>query len=171
MMSERTPGGLLLPDNDALDLVRHAPWPPRSEEPSAVPNGLRIDAGYLSPYFVTHPDRFAAELDDPLVLVAEQPIARPQELVPILENVARTGRALLIIATAIEDEVLALLVLNKLRGILRVCAIAAKNIESIAHHLRCKVMRAPFERLSIKDLGTAKHVNSGMKSTIIERVE
>ena len=170
-MSERTPGGLLLPDNDALELVKHAPWPPRSKEPPAVPNGLRIDAGYLSPYFVTNPDRCAAELDDSFVLVAEQTIARPKELVPILENVARTGRAVLVIATAIEDEVLALLVLNKLRGILRVCAIAAKNIETIAHYLRCKVMRAPFEGLSINDLGTAKHINSGMKSTIIERVE
>jgi chaperonin GroEL len=169
-MSERTPGGLLLPDKDALELVRHAPWPPCSKEPSPVPNGLRVDAGYLSPYFVTNPDGFVAELDDSLVLVAEQTIARSLGLVPILERIARTGRALLVIATAIEDEVLALLVLNKLRGTLRVCAIAAEHVQSIAHSLGCKVMRAPFEGLSIKDLGTARHISSGMKSTIIERV-
>ena len=168
-MSEKTPGGLLLPDHDALELLKHAPWPPRGEEPSATPDGLRIDAGYLSPYFITDPDRSTAELDDAFVLAAEQTTRRPQELVPILENVARTRRAMLVIATAIEDEVLALLVLNKLRGILRVCAVAAKNIESIAHHLSCRVLRAPLEGLAIHDLGAAKHISSGMQSTIIER--
>ncbi|MDD5301952.1 MAG: hypothetical protein PHS14_02500 [Elusimicrobia bacterium] len=168
-MSDKTPGGLLLPDDDALELVEFAPWPPSNVEPSEKPGGLRVEAGYLSPYFVTDPERFTAELDDALVLIAERPIERARELVPILEEAARKGRAVLVVAPGLAGEVLALLALNKLRGTLRVCAIASKDLEPIARHLGCEVLRAPLEGRALADLGAAKRVTCGMKSTIIER--
>ncbi len=170
-MSGRTPGGLLLPDEEALGFVKSAPWPRRCEEPSASTNGLRIDAGYLSPYFITDPERSTAELDDAFVLATGQAIRKPHELVPILESVARTGRAVLVIAPVIEDEALALLVLNKLRGILRVSALTAKDAESVARYVKCRAMSGPIERLVVDDLGTARRIRSGMKSTVIVRVD
>lgn len=110
-----------------------------------------------------------AELDDAFVLVTGQEIVKAQGLVPILENVARRGKAVLIIAPVIGDEPLALLVLNKLRGTLRVCAVAAANVEPIAYHVRSTGFSAPIEELAIKDLGTAARVRSGMRSTVIGR--
>ena len=167
-MSAKTPGGLLLPDAEALDLVKRAPQPAQGEEPAAKPDGLTVDAGYLSPYFITDAGRCVVDLADALVLVTERTLVKPQELVPILERVVRADRALLIVASGAEAEVLAFLVLNKLRGILRVCASATTNLEPIAHHVGCKVVRVPLERLAIGDLGVAKHVASGAKSTVIE---
>ncbi len=170
-MSGKTPGGLLLPDKDTLELVKRITWPQRCEEPSSVPDGLRIDAGYLSPYFVTDPKRFTAELDKALVLAVERPIVKPEELVPILDNVARAGKALLVAAPAIEDEVHAFLVLNKLRGMLRVCAVAATSAGSIANYMRSKIISGPIEAVGIGDLGSARRVSSGMKSTVIIRAD
>src|SRR5881227_2384886 len=78
--------------------------------------GMQFDRGYLSPYFVTNPDRMEAVLEDPLILIHEKKISALRELVPVLEQVAREGRSLLIIAEEVEGEALATLVVNKIRG-------------------------------------------------------
>ncbi len=90
-----------------------------------ITEGMRFDKGYISPYFVTDSERMEAALEEPFILVTDKKINLVQDLVPVLEQVARTGRPLLIIAEDIEKEALATLVVNRLRGILNVCAIKA----------------------------------------------
>jgi chaperonin GroEL len=87
--------------------------------------GMQFDRGYLSPYFVTDPERMEAVLEDALILIHDKKISSMKDLLPILEKVAQLGRPLLIIAEDIEGEALATLVVNKLRGTLRVCAVKA----------------------------------------------
>jgi chaperonin GroEL len=90
-----------------------------------VVEGMQFDRGYLSPYFVTNPETMEAELDEPLLLIHDKKISNMKELLPILEKAAQTGRPLLIISEDIEGEALATLVVNKLRGTLKVCAVKA----------------------------------------------
>ncbi|MFN3360164.1 MAG: chaperonin GroEL [Pseudanabaenaceae cyanobacterium] len=90
-----------------------------------VTEGMRFDKGYISPYFVTDSERMEASLEDPVVLITDKKITMVQDLVPVLEQVARAGRPLVIIAEDIEKEALATLVVNKLRGVLNVCAVKA----------------------------------------------
>src|SRR5205814_4538827 len=87
--------------------------------------GMQFDRGYLSPYFVTNPDRMEAVLEDPLILIHEKKISALRELVPVLEQVAREGHPLLIIAEDVEGEALATLVVNKIRGIIKAAAVKA----------------------------------------------
>lgn len=87
--------------------------------------GMQFDRGYLSPYFVTNPEKMVAEIEDPAILLYEKKISNMRDMLPILEGVARAGRPLLIIAEDIEGEALATLVLNKLRGTLNVTAVKA----------------------------------------------
>ena len=90
-----------------------------------VVEGMQFDRGYLSPYFVTNPDRMEVVLEDPLILIHEKKISALRDLLPLLESVAREGKPLLIVAEDIEGEALATLVVNKLRGTLNVCAVKA----------------------------------------------
>ncbi|MEN9236357.1 MAG: chaperonin GroEL, partial [Gloeomargarita sp. GMQP_bins_44] len=90
-----------------------------------VTEGMRFDKGYISPYFATDPERMEAILEDALVLITDKKITLVQDLVPVLEQVARAGKPLLIIAEDIEKEALATLVVNKLRGVLNVAAVKA----------------------------------------------
>jgi chaperonin GroEL len=90
-----------------------------------VVEGMRIDRGYLSPYFVTDPEAMEARLEEPLVLLYEKRIANVAELLPLLEKVAQSGRALAVVAEEVEGEALATLVVNKLRGMLRCVALKA----------------------------------------------
>jgi chaperonin GroEL len=90
-----------------------------------ITEGMRFDKGYISPYFVTDPERMEAVLEDPYILITDKKIALVQDLVPILEQVARQGKPLVIIAEDIEKEALATLVVNRLRGVLNVAAIKA----------------------------------------------
>src|SRR5579885_2558780 len=87
--------------------------------------GMRFDRGYLSPYFVTNPERMQVELEEPLILFHEKKISNMRDLLPLLEKVVQNGRPLLIIAEEVEGEALATLVVNKLRGTLRVAAVKA----------------------------------------------
>src|SRR5690554_6140626 len=87
--------------------------------------GMQFDRGYLSPYFVTDPERMEAVLEDSLVLIHDKKISSMKDLLPILEKVAQMGKPLLIIAEDVEGEALATLVVNKLRGTLKVCAVKA----------------------------------------------
>ena len=90
-----------------------------------VVEGMQFDRGYLSPYFVTDPERMEVVLENPVVLIHEKKISSMKDLLPVLEQVARLGQPLLIIAEDIEGEALATLVVNKLRGTLKVCAVKA----------------------------------------------
>jgi chaperonin GroEL len=87
--------------------------------------GMQFDKGYISPYFVTDPATMTAELEDPYILIHEKKISSVRDLVPLLERVAQKGKPLLIIAEDVDSEALALLVVNKLRGVLQVCAVKA----------------------------------------------
>ena len=90
-----------------------------------VVEGMQFDRGYLSPYFITNPDKMTVELDDPYILIHEKKLSNLQAMLPILEAVVQSGRPLLIIAEDIEGEALATLVVNKLRGGLKVAAVKA----------------------------------------------
>src|SRR5439155_1332625 len=85
--------------------------------------GMQFDRGYLSPYFVTNPDRMESVLEDPVILIHEKKIAGMRDLIPVLEQVAREGKALLIIAEDVEGEALATLVVNKIRGTIKAAAV------------------------------------------------
>merc|ERR1711916_410553 len=88
-----------------------------------VTEGMRFDKGYISPYFATDTERMEAVLDEPYILLTDKKIGLVQDLVPVLEQIARTGKPLLIIAEDIEKEALATLVVNRLRGVLNVAAV------------------------------------------------
>jgi hypothetical protein len=120
-MSDRTSGGLFLPDAETLAM--EAPPPPAFAKPQEPQGeGIRIDAGFVSPYFVTDVDRWWVELDRPEVVVFERTVEL-NDLVPIAEAAAATAKPFLVAAPAVSAEARTLLVINKLRGILHVSAI------------------------------------------------
>src|SRR2546423_6865539 len=88
-----------------------------------IVEGMQFDRGYLSPYFVTNADRMEAILDEPFILLHEKKISNMRELLPLLEQTVGAGRALLIIAEDIEGDALATLIVNRLRGTIKVCAV------------------------------------------------
>ncbi|NJK72652.1 MAG: chaperonin GroEL, partial [Synechococcaceae cyanobacterium SM2_3_60] len=90
-----------------------------------ITEGMRFDKGYVSPYFATDTERMECTFEDPFILITDKKITLVQDLVPVLEQVARSGRPLLIIAEDIEKEALATLVVNRLRGVLNICAVKA----------------------------------------------
>ncbi len=133
-------------------------------------DGMQFDRGYLSPYFVTDPDKMEAVLEDALVLIHDKKISSMKDLLPILEKVAQMGKPLLIIAEDIEGEALATLVVNKLRGTLRVCAVKAPGfgdrrkamLEDIAVLTNGQVISEEvgfkLENAVVSDLGSVKRV-------------
>jgi chaperonin GroEL len=144
-----------------------------------VVEGMQFDRGYLSPYFVTDPDRMEAVLDEPLILINEKKISNMRDLLPILEQVAKMGRPLLIIAEDVEGEALATLVVNKLRGTLNVAAVKAPGfgdrrkamLEDIAILTGGKVISEDLgiklEGITLEDLGRAKKVTIDKDNTTI----
>ena len=135
-----------------------------------VVEGMQFDRGYLSPYFVTDPDRMAVVLDNPLILIHEKKISAMQELLPVLELVAQSGRPLLIVAEDLEGDALATLVINKLRGTLQVAAVKAPGfgdrrkamLEDLAILTGGKAVTEDLgiklESVKLDDLGQAKKV-------------
>jgi len=144
-----------------------------------VVEGTQFDRGYLSPYFVTNPDRMEAVLEEPLILIHEKKISALRDLLPLLESVAREGKPLLIIAEDIEGEALATLVVNKLRGTLNACAVKAPGfgdrrkamLEDIAILTSGRVISEDLgiklENVHIEDLGRAKKVVVDKDNTTI----
>src|SRR5690606_1876849 len=144
-----------------------------------VVEGMQFDRGYLSPYFVTDPDRMEAALDEPLILINEKKISNMRDLLPILEQVAKMGKPLLIIAEDVEGEALATLVVNKLRGTLNVAAVKAPGfgdrhktmLEDIATHTGGKVISEDLgiklESITLEDLGRAKKITIDKENTTI----
>jgi len=133
-------------------------------------DGMQFDRGYLSPYFVTDPEKMEAVLEDALVLIHDKKISSMKDLLPILEKVAQMGKPLLIIAEDVEGEALATLVVNKLRGTLRVCAVKAPGfgdrrkamLEDIAVLTNGQVISEEvgfkLENAVVSDLGSVKRV-------------
>jgi len=144
-----------------------------------VVEGMQFDRGYLSPYFVTNAERMESALDDPLILIHEKKISALRDLLPLLETVSREGKPLLIIAEDVEGEALATLVVNKLRGILNVCAVKAPGfgdrrkamLQDIAVLTGGKAISEDLgiklENVKVEDLGRAKRVVIDKDNTTI----
>ena len=144
-----------------------------------VVEGMQFDRGYLSPYFVTDPERMEVALENPLVLIHEKKISNMKDLLPVLEQVAKLSRPLVIIAEDIEGEALATLVVNKLRGTLQVAAVKAPGygdrrkamLEDIATLTGGKAITEDLgiklENIKIDDLGKAKKITIDKENTTI----
>lgn len=144
-----------------------------------IVEGMQFDRGYLSPYFVTNPDKMEAELDRPYILIYDKKVSNMKELLPILEQVAQTGKPLLIISEEVEGEALATLVVNKLRGALKVAAVKAPGfgdrrkamLEDIAAltggTLISEERGYKLENATLEYLGTAEKVNIDKDNTTI----
>ena len=145
----------------------------------ATVEGMQFDRGYLSPYFVTDPDRMECVLEDAYILIHEKKISQMRDVLPILEQVAREGKPLLLISEEIEGEALATLVVNKLRGTLNVCAVKAPGfgdrrkamLEDISFLTGGKALMEEtgikLEGVQLGDLGRAKRVVVDKDNTTI----
>jgi chaperonin GroEL len=144
-----------------------------------VVEGMQFDRGYLSPYFVTNAEKMIAELEDPYLLIHEKRLSGLQAMLPILEAVVQSGRPLLIVAEDVEGEMLATLVVNKLRGGLKVAAVKAPGfgdrrkamLEDIAvltgGQMICEELGVKLENVTLDMLGRAKKVVIGKEDTTI----
>jgi chaperonin GroEL len=144
-----------------------------------VVEGMQFDRGYLSPYFVTDPERMECVLEDPRILIHEKKISSMKDLLPLLEQIAKIGKPLLIIAEEVEGEALATLVVNKLRGTLQACAVKAPGfgdrrkamLEDIAILTGGKAITEDLgiklENIKVEDLGKAKKVTIDKDNTTI----
>jgi chaperonin GroEL len=144
-----------------------------------VVEGMQFDRGYLSPYFITNPDTMEVVLEEPLVLIHDKKISTMKDLLPILEKMAQMGKAFMIIAEEVEGEALATLVVNKLRGTLRCCAVKApgfgdrrkETLEDIAVLTGGRVISEELgfklENTQISDLGRAKRITVDKENTTI----
>ncbi|KFN45540.1 chaperonin GroEL [Arenimonas metalli] len=144
-----------------------------------VVEGMQFDRGYLSPYFINNQQSMSAELEDPFILLYDKKIANVRELLPVLEGVAKAGKPLLIVAEEVEGEALATLVVNTIRGIVKVCAVKAPGfgdrrkamLEDMAILTGGTVISEEvglqLEKATIKDLGRAKKVQVSKENTTI----
>jgi len=144
-----------------------------------IVEGMQFDRGYLSPYFVTDPEKMEVHVEDPYILLNEKKISVMKDLIPILEQIAKMGRPLLIIAEEVEGEALATLVVNKLRGTLKVAAAKAPGfgdrrkamLEDIAILTGGQVISEDLglklENVTLNDLGTAKRVTLDKDNTTV----
>ncbi|NDA48282.1 MAG: chaperonin GroEL, partial [Alphaproteobacteria bacterium] len=144
-----------------------------------VVEGMQFDRGYLSPYFITNPEKMIAELDDPYILIFEKKLSSLQPMLPVLEAVVQTGKPLVIVAEDVEGEALATLVVNKLRGGLKVAAVKAPGfgdrrkamLEDIAiltaGQMISEDLGIKLENVSLAMLGRAKRVRIDKENTTI----
>jgi chaperonin GroEL len=144
-----------------------------------IVEGMQFDKGYISPYFVTNPEKMEAVMDEPLILINEKKISSMKDLLPVLEQVAKMGKPLLIISEDVEGEALATLVVNKLRGTLKVAAVKAPGfgdrrkamLEDIAiltgGQMISEELGIKLETISLKDLGSAKRIVIDKDNTTI----
>ena len=144
-----------------------------------VVEGMQFDRGYISPYFANKQDTLTAELDNPLILLVDKKISNIRELIPTLEAVAKSGKPLLLIAEDIEGEALATLVVNNMRGIIKVCAVKAPGfgdrrkamLQDIATLTGATVISEEIglslETAQLTDLGSARKITVGKENTVI----
>ncbi|MBW0237241.1 MULTISPECIES: chaperonin GroEL [Pseudomonas] len=149
------------------------------ENELSVVEGMQFDRGYLSPYFVNKPDTMVAELDSPLILLVDKKISNIREMLPVLEAVAKAGRPLLIVSEDVEGEALATLVVNNMRGIVKVAAVKAPGfgdrrkamLQDIAVLTGGTVISEEIglslESATLENLGSAKRVTISKENTII----
>ncbi|WER46701.1 chaperonin GroEL [Cupriavidus sp. WKF15] len=144
-----------------------------------VVEGMQFDRGYLSPYFINNPEKQVVQLDSPFVLLFDKKVSNIRDLLPVLEQVAKAGRPLLIIAEDVEGEALATLVVNNIRGILKTAAVKAPGfgdrrkamLEDIAiltgGTVIAEEIGLTLEKATLNDLGQAKRIEIGKENTII----
>ena len=144
-----------------------------------VVEGMQFDRGYLSPYFVTNQQNMQAELEDPFVLLHDKKVSNIRDLLPVLEGVAKSGKPLLIVAEDVEGEALATLVVNSIRGIVKVCAVKAPGfgdrrkamLQDIAILTGGQVISEEvgmsLEKATLDDLGSAKRILISKENTTI----
>ncbi|AZG12358.1 MULTISPECIES: chaperonin GroEL [Cupriavidus] len=144
-----------------------------------VVEGMQFDRGYLSPYFINNPEKQVVALDNPFVLLFDKKVSNIRDLLPVLEQVAKAGRPLLIIAEDVEGEALATLVVNNIRGILKTAAVKAPGfgdrrkamLEDIAiltgGTVIAEEVGLTLEKATLQDLGQAKRIEIGKENTII----
>ncbi len=144
-----------------------------------VVEGMQFDRGYLSPYFINNPDKQIALLEDPYVLLHDKKISNIRDLLPLLEQVAKAGKPLLIVAEEVDGEALATLVVNNLRGILKTCAVKAPGfgdrrkamLEDIAILTGATVIAEEvglqLEKATLKDLGRARRIEIEKENTTL----
>src|SRR5437868_8512949 len=144
-----------------------------------VVEGMQFDRGYISPYFVTDSERMECVLEDAVILIHEKKISSLKDLLPLLEQVARQGKPLVVIAEDVEGQALAKLAVNKLRGTLQVCAVKAPGfgdrrkamLEDIAvlsgGRLISEDLGIKLENIKLEDLGKAKRVTIDKENTTI----
>ncbi len=144
-----------------------------------VVEGMQFDRGYLSPYFVTDPERMEVVLENPHILIHEKKLSNMKDLLPVLEQVAKTGRPLMIIAEDVDGEALATLVVNKIRGTLNVCAVKAPGfgdrrkamLEDIAvltgGRAVMEDLGIKLEQLTLDDLGSANRITVDKDTTVV----
>jgi len=144
-----------------------------------IVEGMQFDKGYISPYFVTNPEKMEAVLDEPFILINEKKISNMKDLLPILEQVAKMGKALVIVCEDVEGEALATLVVNKLRGTLKIAAVKAPGfgdrrkamLEDIAiltgGQMISEELGIKLETITLKDLGQAKRIVIDKDNTTI----
>ena len=145
----------------------------------SVVEGMQFDRGYSSPYFINTPERQMAILENPMILVYDKKISAIRDILPILEQTAKAGRPLLVIAEEVEGEALATLVVNNMRGTIKVCAVKAPGfgdrrkamLEDIAILTKGRVISEEvgltLEKVSMDDLGQAKRVEIGKEETTV----
>jgi len=141
--------------------------------------GMQFDRGYISPYFINNPDKQVAILEEPFILLHDKKISNIRDLLPVLEQVAKAGRPLLIVAEDVDGEALATLVVNNLRGILKTCAVKAPGfgdrrkamLEDIAiltgGTVIAEELGLKLENTQLKDLGRAKRIEVGKEDTTV----
>ncbi|WP_264435700.1 chaperonin GroEL [Coxiella endosymbiont of Dermacentor marginatus] len=144
-----------------------------------VVEGMQFDRGYLSPYFVNNQQNMSSELEDPFILLVDKKISNIRELIPLLENIAKSGRPLLVVAEDVEGEALATLVVNNIRGVMKVAAVKAPGfgdrrkamLQDIAILTNSKVISEEvglsLESAKLDDLGSAKRVVVAKEDTTI----
>ena len=149
------------------------------EDELDVVEGMQFDRGYLSPYFINNPEKQVVIMETPYILLFDKKISNIRDLLPVLEQVAKSGRPLLIIAEDVEGEALATLVVNNIRGILKTCAVKAPGfgdrrkamLEDIAILTKGQVIAEEvgltLEKVTLDDLGQAKRVEIGKENTTI----
>jgi chaperonin GroEL len=144
-----------------------------------IVEGMQFDRGYLSPFFISNQEKQTVELDNPFILLYDKKVSSIRDLLPVLEQVAKSGRTLLIVAEDVEGEALATLVVNNMRGILRTCAVKAPGfgdrrkamLEDIAiltgGQVIAEELGLSLEKVTLADLGSAGRVEIGKDNTII----
>ena len=149
------------------------------EDELAVVEGMQFDRGYLSPYFINNQDNMSAELDSPFILLVDKKISNIRELLPVLEAVAKSGKPLLIVAEDIEGEALATLVVNNMRGIVKVAAVKAPGFGDRRKEMLqdlailsggtviSEEVGLSLENATLEHLGTAKSVNITKENTTV----